>query len=95
MRVALLTALVILLIPAAAIALVCGSKPVIEAWLEKNYGERLLFTATNQAGDQVVLYLNPESGTWSALLRPRQTPDLLCPLDSGQGGQPHPFLPET
>ncbi len=72
---------------APAYALMCGPRTTIETWLDKTYGEERVFVAINRAGDQVAIYLNPEKGTWSAVLRPRKTPDLLCPLDSGQQGQ--------
>lgn len=68
-------------------ALQCGPRGVIEGWLQKTHGEEQVFVAINQAGDQLSLYHNPESGSWSVLLRPRKTPELLCPLDSGLQGR--------
>ncbi len=71
----------------AAEALQCGPRDAIESWLTTSHGEQQAFTAVNQKGDQLVVYLNPESGSWSVLLRPRNSPHLLCPLDSGQQGR--------
>ncbi len=68
-------------------AMQCGPRTVIHSWLEKVHGEKQAFVAVNRAGNQVILYLNSESGSWSVLLRPRATPHLLCPLDSGLHGR--------
>ncbi len=71
----------------AAEALQCAPRDAIESWLKNSYGEQQAFVALNHKGDQLLVYLNPESGSWSAVLRPRKSPDLLCPLDSGRQGR--------
>ncbi len=84
------------LIPASAQALTCASKARLETLLTERHGEQLTFQGQQTNGDQLLLFANNTSGSWTLLLRPQSAPHLLCPLADGRGGILHlSSLPET
>jgi len=60
-------AFTILAAPVAAQNLPCGDHAAIAFNLSERYGERVVFTALDSRGVVVEIWLNGESGSWSAL----------------------------
>ncbi len=97
MRVLALAALVAaFLIPGTALAQQCRPLSEAEKHLADDYGEALAFTGIDSHGNQVRLYLNAESGSWTLAVRPVQAPAALCRGTAGHGGAIKPnYLPES
>jgi len=65
----------------------CADRSLVVSFLEDQHGEERTFSALNEKGDQVFVYLNKETGSWTALLRPKSAPDILCAMDNGSAGR--------
>ena len=54
--------------------------------LEAQFGERPLFEGVTAQGDELRLFLNPKTGSWTLVIYPE--PGVGCGVMSGEGGQP-------
>lgn len=74
---------------AQAQAMQCLSYTEVRDDLASKYGEVPAATAQDQGGNIVLLFANPETGTWSLGISP---PDkaMYCPVASGGGWMVHP-----
>ncbi|GAB5471886.1 MAG: hypothetical protein Kilf2KO_49160 [Rhodospirillales bacterium] len=96
MRIATAAALAAFFLSGPALALSCGPKAAVEARLAEGHGERLAFEGVQADGNRLLVLTNPASGSWTALLRPRAAPDLLCFLAEGSAGRIHlDIFPES
>tara|TARA_R110000765_G_scaffold422652_1_gene530570 strand:- start:408 stop:764 length:357 start_codon:yes stop_codon:yes gene_type:complete len=60
--------------------------------LKKLYGEVPIFRGVSKGGHVVVVFLNPESKTWTAGRITQDDPAVVCPLDVGGEGYLRPII---
>lgn len=65
-------ALCFLLIGSPAIAQDCGGFADVTAYLSEEYGETVAVRGLDAAGNAIVMFANPDTGTWTAFV---VTPD--------------------
>tara|TARA_R110000824_G_C15178374_1_gene673540 strand:- start:1025 stop:1378 length:354 start_codon:yes stop_codon:yes gene_type:complete len=64
----------------------CSSVKEGSVKLEKNYGETPVFRGVSASGYMIVIFLNSDSGTWTAARIMPQNRMVMCPLDAGADG---------
>ena len=57
--------------------------------LKQDYGETPVFRGVSIKGYLIVLFLNAETGTWSAGKIDPQDRKIMCPIDAGGDGAVH------
>lgn len=61
----------------------CANSKVLREWLATKHGEVVGYTAINSNGRQLEIYVNPETGTWSAVVN--YPPNMSCITGYGTG----------
>ena len=75
--------MVFALMPTAAAAASCAPLDTAQARLSGNYGEQLVWIGLERSGDQLVIFANPDGGTFTI---GHVDPDsLFCILAAGDG----------
>ncbi len=88
-----LTALAVCLaMPAFAEDNKCGAYPAMAAELVTKYGEALRFVGLDSNGLVTVLFLNPETSSWTALIV--EPSGRACMVSAGVNGELLPIPPE-
>lgn len=64
----------------------CADIKAGSAKLKKNYGETPVFRGVSAKGYLVILFLNAETGTWTAGSILPQNRKIMCPIDAGGDG---------
>tara|TARA_R110002020_G_scaffold39652_2_gene117580 strand:- start:7514 stop:7864 length:351 start_codon:yes stop_codon:yes gene_type:complete len=64
----------------------CSSVEEGSAKLKKNYGETPVFRGVSASGYMIVIFLNPETGSWTVGRIMPQNRKVMCPLDAGGDG---------
>ena len=67
-------------------AQMCSNFKEGAAKLKKDYGESPLFRGVSANGYMIIVFLNPESGTWTVGRIMPQNSTVMCPLDAGGDG---------
>lgn len=63
----------------------CGPFDQIAEQLSEKFGEQLAFGGMNNQGAYTLLYINPDTGTWTAVWV--QPSGEACLVDAGESGE--------
>lgn len=76
-----LTALAVLFAWPAAAEIQCGDYANVTQMAAAQYGEQLLWAATDKDGNRVEVWVSPDGSTWTLFLVPE--PGTACPVSYG------------
>ena len=64
----------------------CADVKAGSAKLKQSYGETPVFRGVSKSGYMVIIFLNADTGTWTAGRITPQNRKIMCPIDAGEGG---------
>ena len=74
-----------LLLAMRADAQQCAPYETIQGALARDFAEQLHYTATMGEDNAIEIWTNPETGTFTLLVRPPKDPSQACLIASGRG----------
>lgn len=82
-------ALALLIAATPAPEIPCGPYEPMHEQLTQTYGERIAFKGATNAGGVLVVYVNDDTQSWTALILIRDGA-IACGLGAGHGGRQFP-----
>ena len=68
---------------------ICVPMSVAIQKMEKLHGEVPIFRGVSKGGYIIILFLNHETGTWTATQISPPRPNFMCAIDAGESGETH------
>ena len=69
--------------------MVCVPIPIAVEKMKELHGEVPIFRGVSRGGYVIILFLNSETGTWTATQIAPPQPNLICAIDAGESGETH------
>ena len=69
--------------------MVCVPIPIAVEKMKELHGEVPIFRGVSRGGYVIILFLNSETGTWTATQIAPPRPNLICAIDAGESGETH------
>ena len=69
--------------------MICVPMPIAIQKMKELHGEVPIFRGVSKGGYIIILFLNHETGTWTATQIAPPQPNVICAIDAGESGETH------
>ena len=69
--------------------MICVPMPIAIQKMKELHGEVPVFRGVSRGGYIIILFLNHETGTWTATQIAPPQPNVICAIDAGESGETH------